>query len=267
MTVYLDLTREFNSGRLRAVLSGGQAVVLHRLAIMSKDGDWVVREDQEALAHVLGVLSRGGARYRYGAPLDVRWMGGGWSSHFQWQQDDLRVRADFCTRPARLTPAELEGMWEEQVGRDPPFLGARLLAETKKTNREKDYIVIGELARLMPDARDRLLYSRSAGDLLELARQYPRLVKELLAHRPLLARVADGREALEIALDAERRALIHANERRLGRYLEAARSWSEAWPAIAHQIRDLRLHEAHRHIVRRAEALLPTTVQSDERDP
>jgi hypothetical protein len=38
MNIYLELTRRFNDGRVRAILAGGQAVVLHRLAIMSKDG-------------------------------------------------------------------------------------------------------------------------------------------------------------------------------------------------------------------------------------
>jgi hypothetical protein len=46
---YLELTEEFNRGRLRALLSSGQAVVVHRLAIMSKDGDWILREDSEAV--------------------------------------------------------------------------------------------------------------------------------------------------------------------------------------------------------------------------
>ncbi len=35
MTIYLDLTREFNAGRLRTILCSGQAVVLLRLAIAS----------------------------------------------------------------------------------------------------------------------------------------------------------------------------------------------------------------------------------------
>jgi hypothetical protein len=35
---YLDLTEQLNRGRLRTLLSSGQAVVVHRLAIMSKDG-------------------------------------------------------------------------------------------------------------------------------------------------------------------------------------------------------------------------------------
>ncbi len=47
---------------LRAVLSSGQAVVMHRLAVMSKDGDWILREDDEALEHILAVLDDRGAR-------------------------------------------------------------------------------------------------------------------------------------------------------------------------------------------------------------
>ena len=83
MSIYLSLTRAFNEGALRAILSSGQAVVVHRLALMSKDGDWILRERPEALHHVLEVLQKRGARYRFGAPLDVRWMEGGWSSHFE----------------------------------------------------------------------------------------------------------------------------------------------------------------------------------------
>ncbi len=52
MNIYLELTQKFNSGRLRAILGGGQAVVLHRLAIMSKDADWILREDQDTTDHV-----------------------------------------------------------------------------------------------------------------------------------------------------------------------------------------------------------------------
>ncbi|MCX7347435.1 MAG: hypothetical protein NTU78_17200, partial [Alphaproteobacteria bacterium] len=78
--IYLELTRRFNHGHVRAILAGGQAVVLHRLAIMSKDGDWILREDHQTMEHVLSVLERYGARYRFGAPLDVRWMASGWST-------------------------------------------------------------------------------------------------------------------------------------------------------------------------------------------
>jgi hypothetical protein len=87
MSIYIELTNQFNAGRVRAILSGGQAAVLHRLAMMSKNGDWILREESETMEHVLSVLAGYGARYRFGAPLDVRWLSGGWSSHleFQWQ--------------------------------------------------------------------------------------------------------------------------------------------------------------------------------------
>jgi hypothetical protein len=104
MNIYLRLTREFNEGRLRAIITSGQAVVLHRLAIMSKDGDWILREDQDAAAHVLEVLERHGARYRFGAPLDLRWLRQGWSSHLEFEEDGLRIRTDFFTRPRASAP-------------------------------------------------------------------------------------------------------------------------------------------------------------------
>ncbi|OHB65266.1 MAG: hypothetical protein A2Y76_08725 [Planctomycetes bacterium RBG_13_60_9] len=105
MNIYLDLTRKFNSSGIRAILAGGQAVVLHRLAIMSKDGDWILREDPQTMQYVLSVLGRYGARYRFGAPLDVRWMAGGWSAHLEFQWQELRVRTDFVTRLAKYLEA------------------------------------------------------------------------------------------------------------------------------------------------------------------
>ncbi len=138
MNIYLELTEAFNKGALRAIICSGQAVVLHRLAIMSKDGDWILREDESALEHVLSVLDAHGARYRYGAPLDVRWMAGGWSAHFEFRHHELRIRTDFFTRPPRIPEADLARIWEEQEGRETPFLDPPDLAAMKKTNRERD---------------------------------------------------------------------------------------------------------------------------------
>lgn len=77
MNIYLELTNKFNINKLRAIISSGQAVVLHRLAIMSKDGDWIIKEDSETMRHILEKLSEYKAHYRFGAPLDARWMTGG----------------------------------------------------------------------------------------------------------------------------------------------------------------------------------------------
>lgn len=254
---YLELTEEFNQGRLRALLSSGQAVVVHRLAIMSKDGDWILREDEEAVRHVLETLSRQGAFYRFGAPLDLRWLAGGWSSHFELRPEGLRLRTDFVTRPPRISPEQLARMWEEAETTRTDVVAPEPLAALKLTNREKDYAVVGELARLMTEPGQQFLYSRSSRDLIELARAYPAELAEAIRRRPLLACIAEGREALEDALDRERRALMHANEERLARYQAAAEGWANLWRAEQRRIEGMPLLEAHRWLVSRAEGVLP----------
>jgi hypothetical protein len=264
MNIYVDLTREFNKGRLRAILSSGQAVVFHRLAVMSKDGDWILREDQEALAHVISVLAARNARYRFGAPLDKRWMVGGWSTHLEFRHESLRIRTDFVTRPPRLPAERLAAMWREQEGLDLPFVNASDLAELKKTNREKDYAVIGELARLTPNVTDQLLLSRSARDLAALARKYPELIDQLKPRRPVLGMIAGGVENLEAVLDAERRMLMHANEKRLAAYMAAAEPWAVTWREVEREITELPLNEAHSIVVARAEGVLPFSLAGIE---
>jgi len=260
--IYQDLTRAFNRGRLRAVVSSGQAVVMHRLAVMSKDGDWILREDDETLEHVLTTLEKRGAHYRFGAPLDPRWMAGGWSSHFEFRTEKLRVRTDFVTRPPRITSQALTALWirAETEKQAVPFTDAGTLIALKKTNRERDYAVIGELARLIEEPAECLLLSRSARDLIALANEFPELIADAMTLRPLLGRIRDGLEVLETELDAERRKLIHANERRLQVYRDAATDWMDAWPELSEEISDLPLREAHAKLVTWAESRLPSDV-------
>jgi hypothetical protein len=254
---YLELTADFNQGRLRALLSSGQAVVAHRLAIMSKDGDWILREDAEAIDHVLQVLTLRGARYRFGAPLDLRWLAGGWSAHLEFRQEDLRLRTDFVTRPPRIAAQQLARMWEEAEATGNDIVGLEPLAAIKLTNREKDYAVVGELARQMSDPRSQLLYSRSSRDLLQLARDHPAALAEASRRRPLLARIAEGRDSLDEALDRERRLLMRANEERLARYQAAVEAWAKAWPDVQRQVAGMPLVEAHRLVTSRAAGVLP----------
>jgi hypothetical protein len=260
MNIYMDLTQHFNTGRLRAILSSGQAVVLHRLAVMSKDGDWIVKEDDEALHHILQILHESGARYRFSAPLDRRWLAGGWSSHFEFTRDQLRVRTDFVSRPPRIGAERLARIWSDQENRAFPFVNLVDLAELKKTNREKDYAVIGELSRRMTAGEDQVRYSRSAREILDFFRESPSEVAALLAERGIGTKALKNRESLEAALDAERRRLIHANERRLARYAAAARAWVEIWKDVERALAGLPLLEAHGIVVKRAEGVLPFTL-------
>jgi hypothetical protein len=264
-SIYLDLTDEFNAGRLRAIICSGQAVVLHKLAIMSKDGDWIVREDEEALGHLLATLAARGARYRFGAPLDIRWMKGGWSAHLEFQEQ-FRVRTDFFTRPPRLSQATLANIWREQAFRSPPVLDPTNLVEMKKTNREKDYVVIGELARLIESPQDKLLCSRSPRDLLALNATHPDLAARLSDRRPLLAELNRGEDQIARLLDEERRHLIRKNEERLQRHTKAAGAWSALWPEVNRRISGMPLREAHAFMIEAAINVLPFGVGENVHD-
>jgi hypothetical protein len=262
--IYIKLTRAFNQGKVRTVICSGQAAVMHRLTIMSKDGDWIVREDEESLNHIMEVLSSFQARYRFGAPFDIRWMKGGWSSHFEFRSVEMRVRTDFFTRPPRISPVELKRLWSEHDSSDLPFVSLKDLAELKKTNREKDYVVIGEIARLCKDPKEQLLYSRSALDIIKLAEKYPEMVMEEAKQRPLLGKISEGRERLEELLDKEKRALIHANENRLALYLKAADKWTALWSSLEKEISGKPLLEAHQRVIQRAEGVLPFFPEDDK---
>lgn len=227
---------------------------------MSKDGDWILREDVEATQHVLAVLAARGARYRFGAPLDVAWLTGGWSAHLEFSCDGLRVRTDFFTRPPRVTPSSLARMWRDAEGVELPFTDARILAEMKKTERLRDYAVIGELARIVRDPRDQLLLSRSASDLLELASAHPDLVASLVVDRPLLGRLGEGARAVAEALQLEMLDLWEADRRCLAVYRAAAAPWAERWSEVVRELDALPLAAAHARMVELASAHLPRSV-------
>jgi hypothetical protein len=253
--IYLDLTARFNMGRVRAIISSGQAVVLHHLAIMSKDGDWILREEGEACRFVLGVLDAFGAKYRFGAPLDPRWLAGGWSSHFEFMHNGLRVRTDFVSRPPRIAPDRIARLWKESEAMPVPVVDLAMLARLKQTNREKDYPVIGEIARMMDSIEDRFRFSRSARDLVELRARHPEIAVKISSERPLVA-IADE-SLLEKALDDERRSLIHANEKRLARYLSASESWAREWKKIEREVASLPLRQANDIVTEAAQKVLP----------
>ena len=156
-------------------------------------------------------------------------------------------------------------MWREQEGCDLPFVGAHDLAELKKTNREKDYAVIGELARMLHDPTEQLLLSRSARDLILLAKQHAGLVNLLIPQRTVLAAISRGRAKLEAALDGERRMLIRLNEQRLESYAAAAKRWSALWTELAGEVASLPLPDAHRIVVSRAAGVLPFAPAKIER--
>jgi hypothetical protein len=110
-----------------------------------------------------------------------------------------------------------------------PFVDLPDLAELKKTNREKEYAIIGELARRMATVEDRILYSRSALEIVRFHAEHPDIVTVAMNERGIAPSALSSIDALEAAIDAERRRLMHAKERRVAGYRNASRQWNGRW--------------------------------------
>lgn len=248
--IYFELTKEFNATAPTVVLGSGQAVVYYRLALASKDGDWILREEPGACARVLAVLTEHGARYRLSAPLDVRWLAGGWSSHFEFLLEErLRVRCDFFSRPPRLSRAEVAAAFAAESG---PLrvLGIEQLVRLKQTQRAKDYPIIGELCRLLaPNLEIEL--TTDPDRIVELAPDEGGSSK-----RPsvIAARRGDV-EGVELELVREMRRQREDDRQRVERYTRAAEPYLAA--LLAEDIARLPLSEAHARAITLAERLLP----------
>jgi len=260
--VYFELTREFNRDAPVAALASGQAVVYYRVAIMSKDGDWVIREAPEACASVLTVLAGRGARYRPSAPLDVRWLAGGWSSHFESVDErGRRVRCDFVSRPPRVASGSLARLFDAGRARDGLLVvDTESLVRMKQTQRAKDYPAISEIARLLAPEQE-LAYTTDPDRILALA---PLVAAGVARPSVETARKTGNRDQVVVSLAREIDALQQRDRIRVSRYLSAAGPYLQAFRDAG--LGDLPLHEAHAAACTLAERWLPARPESPEND-
>lgn len=255
--VYFDLTRAFNERGPIVALASGQAVVHYRVAIMSKDGDWVIRETAEACARVLDVLAERGAFYRPGAPLDTRWLAGGWSSHFEFADDKRRrVRCDFFSRPPRIAAEATDRLFASAADAM-LVVDLESLIKMKRTQRAKDYSVIGELASQLPPERE-ILLTTDPDRLMALAPGYG----EGVARAAVRAALARDRDAVVVALAREQDRQQCLDRARLEAYSAAAEPYLEAFTRIPPE--DRRLPGAHERVLALAERVLPRMVDLPE---
>lgn len=253
VNVYFGLTEEFNAEGVVALLASGQAVVFYRIALMSKDGDWVVRESEQACQRVRAVLASHGARYRPGAPLDPRWLAGGWSSHFEFlDTGQRRIRCDFVSRPPRVPAVDLDEMFRAARGEAAlRVVDPERLILLKQTQRAKDYPVIGEIARLLPADRE-LRWTTDPDRILELAGPHG-----IGSERPSVQAARQGRPRDEVVVELARELdrLQSEDRRRMRRYEEAARPYLAEFRGALDGVASL--EKGHAAAVRLAERLLP----------
>ncbi len=201
---------------------GGQACVFYGAAQFSKDVDFLLLASEENFTGLRSALRELGAERIAVPPFDPAALARGHAVHFRCPSGETKgLRIDVMTRLRDLPPFEV--LWERRTtitvegGAEISLLSVEDLVSAKKTQRDKDWPMIGALVEghymatggepNRERARFWLLESRTPERLVELVQRFPAEKEQLVIRRPLLAlAVASDLPRLREALDAEVRA-------------------------------------------------------------
>jgi len=251
---YFELHREFRKAGADVLISSGQACVAFGIATFSKDGDWIIRENERSCQAVLSVLGARDASYRLGAPLHPDWLCRGLTSHFELRSPDgLRLRTDFCSRPPRVP--DVEHLWACAVRADEmDVVDVESLMKLKQTRRIRDYSMIGALAELSGLEEDApelaLRYLQDYEHLARAVRRWPdqaascereavRLLREKAPRAAVVSAIAIEQD-LRMQEDDVRVQDLEARYSGLAREFARARvAWRRARTPLAEQHRQL----------------------------
>src|SRR5207253_2178642 len=128
------------------------ACVHYGVAETTKDCDLLCHTDSFArLLDILGETRVGEHPCRYrghiSPPLDSRWHRGGWTSHFEWEAAPQRTTLDVFGRAVRQSLP-----WEHELSG--LYVSMNVVAEMKRTDRDKDWPFITSLGTEMLRERD-----------------------------------------------------------------------------------------------------------------
>jgi len=255
---YFALHKEFKAAGANVLLSSGQACVLLGIAAFSKDGDWIVREDTQSCSAILRVLATRKAVYRLGAPLDIRFLTQGWSSHFEFFTDGLRVRTDFVSRPPRIP--DPSNLWARAASKDEiDLVAVEDVIKLKQTRRPRDYAVIGALAEVcgfnehVPSLA--LSYLQDYDLLRKAVEQWHEEAQR--SDRDAVKKIVSGapRRDVVIALALEQDENVEEDNRRIALYKDAMFSYQRVFAELSShwKIRGTPLSDQHRELIALAE--------------
>ncbi len=231
-TLRIDL----RASGIRFAITSGMACVHYGLQQTTKDSDWIVPPDQAEGVRSLFIRHEASlppwvVRYRsiFGAPLEAEWFAGGWTSHLSVRTEgggpDHHV--DFFGRPPRVKH------WTADAA-DPDFADRDTVARMKKTDRDRDWPIVGGLASqsFARNESQAVLHLQAVEPLRRAWATLPFAAREpACAARPLLAaidRTADN-DRLEFLVRAERIVWESVNRGRYGLYQTAWKAFYRRW--------------------------------------
>lgn len=189
---------------VKYLLIGGQACIIYGAAEFSRDSDLAVLGTPKNLELLKDALAALKAELIYVPPLEVEYLQRGHACHFRCTAGDVRgLRVDVISK---LRGCEtFVKLWKRRKivkprnGRTIDVIGLRDLVKSKKTQRDKDWLMLKRLVNNdiglnKYEQREEhvkwwLQECRDADILSELAEKFPKIIKDCIAGRPLLSSV------------------------------------------------------------------------------
>jgi hypothetical protein len=239
VTSILKVLSTFRRRRLKSLLMGGQACILYGGAEFSRDVDFAVAVDAGNLRRLQAALADLNAEPIYFPKLSAEALRRGHSCHFRCRARGVEgLRVDVMGRMRGAAP--FGTLWRRRVRIRLPgagiadVVGLRDLVRIKKTQRDKDWLMIRRLVESdhtrgarRPEARRVRFWleeARSASLLLHLAAVHPRAAAQV-ARPAVKAALRGSSRKVEQALRCE-----EERERRLDRrYWAPLKRELEAW--------------------------------------
>jgi hypothetical protein len=187
--------------RVRALLMGGQACVFYGAAEFSRDVDFAVLADAANLNRLQRALAELRAAPIAVPPFGIKYLRQGHAIHYRCQHPEAdRLRVDVMSRMRGVAP--FAKLWARRTEIQFPdksicaLLSLPDLVSAKKTQRDKDWPMIRRLVEVhyfqhrnrsnISQRKFWLAELRTATLLIEMAKRYPALCRQLAAVRPLL---------------------------------------------------------------------------------
>ena len=242
MSAPLDFLKIFaaqlRGASIEFAITSGMACVHYGLQQTTKDSDWIIpHEDLDKLRAMFvrleGDLPPWRVSYRQicGAPLDAEWMQHGWTSHLSiWDTaGSVEHKVDIFSKPPRVKAEEMdvdaEGWATEHV-----------VAQMKKTDRDRDWPIVDGLGRRLIQDRDEtgLLHITNIEPLRAAWASTSEAGRARMAlRRPLLRRLMEAEEPseaeLEFLIRLERIVWEKVNDQRHSRFTRNWRNFYRSW--------------------------------------
>lgn len=193
--------------KVKSLLIGGQACILYGAAEFSRDSDFVVLAEAANLEALKKALKALKAVRIYFPDLSIEYLVKGHASHFRCRARGVEgLRVDVMGRLKGCEP--FNRLWARRSRVSVPGAGSvdiislADLVESKKTQRDKDWLMLARLVEndiFVRDGRGAALKAswwlkqgRVAETLLRLCADYPVLARRVAAARPLLKEALKG---------------------------------------------------------------------------